>query len=577
MKMKRKPQVRGRTSTSGGTLVDRLVPTLYEDDLLLAVAKPAGVDAGGRGERSSGVTEILLELREDLESLQPINRLSRYESGILLMGKESTIVERIRAALRGGAVRQEYLAVVLGRLSRPRLEIDSSRTGLRRASRTKDRPQRGRVKRSRQDNGKDTRGSDERDRIVVTAVQRGTKRSYVRCRTRVETTHALKARLRGAGLRVLGDSLHDDARRRRSVELTCLHLTRMTFPHPGRKSNVTLTCKPPSGFATVVEGGRAIERLLHAGLTRRLPVVLEPDTDAYRLLTGDAEDLKGLVAERYGPIAVLQVRGENPALTESVKEAARWYKRMLGVQAVYVKDFRKQRGRLTDGIVMRSEGAKPLVGKAAADEIEILERGLKFAIRPHEGSLTGLFLDQRDNRTRVRDRADGRDVLNLFAYTCGFSVAAAVGGAAATVSVDLSSKHLEWGKVNFALNNLDLENHEFIRSDAGDYLKRAKRQGKEFDLIIIDAPTFAHGRRRKQSFSIARDLPALVGEAAELLRPGGEMLISTNNRGLSMRRFKELVKEGAETRNYRITATPSLPADFAVDPDHAKAIFVALV
>jgi 23S rRNA (cytosine1962-C5)-methyltransferase len=373
---------------------------------------------------------------------------------------------------------------------------------------------------------------------------------------------------------VLGDSFHDDSPRPKSPGLTCLHLTKMTFYHPGRKAKITVTSKPPAAMADAIEGRRDWSRPLHAALTRRLACVVDRQTDSLRLLTGDVEDVKGVVAEKYGQAVILQVRRDDPALTESLPDIARWYRDTLDVEAVYVKRFVKDRSGVDDKPPSSLHSPKPLAGKRMPPEIEIRERGLKFAIRLHEGFSVGLFLDQRENRARVRKTAGGKDVLNLFSYTCGFSVAAASGGASSTVSVDISPKHLEWGKANFALNSLDLSNHQFICSDAADYFKRARRQGKQFDLIIIDAPTFAHGRQRKQSFSIAKDLPFLIASGAELLRPGGQMMISTNNRKLSMPRFKELINEGAGTRHYRITSTPRLPPDFAIDREHAKTIFV---
>ena len=200
--------------------------------------------------------------------------------------------------------------------------------------------------------------------------------------------------------------------------------------------------------------------------------------------------------------------------------------------------------------------------------------GLKFGIHPEAGRSVGLFPDQRENRRLVRDMAAGKRVLNLFAYTCGFSVAAAAGGASKTVSVDLAPGQLEWGKRNFALNGLDTSDQAFIRSDAAGYLKRAAREGMSFELIVIDAPTFAHAGKRGQSFSFVRDLPALVRGASALLLADGIMLISTNNRALSMSRLKELVKQGAGRRRFRVLATPPLPLDFAVDSDHAKTMIL---
>ena len=174
----------------------------------------------------------------------------------------------------------------------------------------------------------------------------------------------------------------------------------------------------------------------------------------------------------------------------------------------------------------------------------------------------------------MRALSPGGHVLNLFAYTCGFSVAAAAGGASAVTSVDLGKARLEAGKVNFALNGLALENHTFICDEAFAYLARAKRQGRVFDLIIIDPPTFARAKRPKRSFALEKDLRALLAEALAVLNPGGTMLVCTNSRKASKRWLLDQVAAAAGSRRFTVTGAPPLPDDFAVDPHHARSVLV---
>ncbi|GAG44228.1 unnamed protein product, partial [marine sediment metagenome] len=235
----------------------------------LVVAKPAGVNTGGRSDQTTtGLIEILSEVRGHAGKLQPVNRLSRYESGVLVLGKESAIVEHIRKALKSGSVRQEYMAVVLGRLSRTRLEIAPASRTSRRVPPVKSgrrRPKPGRSKATASGGGQTS----------VIPIRQGKGRTYVCCRTSVENTHALRAQLRGVGLRVLGDKLHDESPRSQSADLTRLHLARMSFHHPGRKQKITVGSKPPAAFAEAVDGKRDTRRTLHAGLVRRLPCLVE--------------------------------------------------------------------------------------------------------------------------------------------------------------------------------------------------------------------------------------------------------------------------------------------------------------
>lgn len=545
------------------TLVNKLVPILYEDDHLLAVEKPVGVDAGGLASQSAaGLSEILSNVRGQGETFEPANRLSRYESGVLLLGKEPAIVSHIRAGLKLMRITQEYVAVVLGQMRVPRLTVGSGHTNTR-GKRKQRMPKRARA----------LAGAAAEARTTLSLIQQGEHRALVRCRTNVRNTHTLRAQLRSVQLRLLGDSLHDRSRRSISVELTCLHLSRITFYHPGINSKITLASEPPDAFKAITDGQRGFERALHAALVRRLTCMVKRDTDSYRLLTGNAEGVKGLVAEKYGLIVVLQVLGKPDAMTESLQQIARWYRDTLDADAVYMKRFVKDRLDVDEEATGKLRSPKPLVGKRMPEQIEIMERGLKFAIRPYDGFSVGLFLDHRDNRNRVRSMAKGKDMLNLFAYTCGFSLAAAAGGASTTVSVDLSPKHLEWGRANFKLNGLDWASHQFVCSDAFDYLRRAAGNSKAFDLIVLDPPTFAHGRKRKQDFSAVRDLPDLIAASVSLLRPGGVMMLSTSYRRMSLRGLRERIKQGAGRRRFKVIETPPLPVDFAVDPDHAKTIF----
>jgi len=574
------------TSTKVEKLIRRLVPTLYEDDRLLAVLKPAGVDSGGAEVGSGpGLGDWLGQMRG--HRLHPANRLSRYESGVLLFGKDAGGAQHIRAGLKGAQVAQDYLAVVVGRMNQMRLEIDpvggasrgrrgkkaaSTQTGPDGGIRTSLAGGKGR-RPARAGSSVVGRNQERHGRTVLHRLAEGDGRTLIRCSTTVRNTHALRAQLRGAGLRLSGDSFRETSGGTSRAELTFLHLTKMAFSSGAPRTTITITAPKPATAAASLKGRHDPERALHAALVRRLGCITEAETDCYRLITGSVEDVPGLTAEKFGEIVVLQVLEDNPVLLQSLRRIAMWYRQMLGVQAVYVKRFLKGRDRVQPNSVDDLHDPKPFIGVEAAPQFAITERGLRFAIRPHDGQSVGLFLDQRENRGRIRSLADGKDVLNLFAYTCGFSVAAAAGGAR-TVSVDVSAGHLEWGRTNFTLNGLDPSRHEFIRSDAVDFCVRADRRDIRFDLIVLDPPTFAHGRRSKGAFSITTDLAALIGRAIALLRPNGVLLISSNFRRMTLRGMRDALHEGAGGRRYKIMSVPPLPVDFAVDRDHAKALLV---
>lgn len=553
-------------------IVQSLLPRLFEDDQFLAVEKPAGLDVGGQ-EDQHGVVEILAGMRGKREEFFVVNRLSRYESGVLLLARTKEAADFVRAALKAGRVDQEYVAVVIGKMKDRRMvfgpggaQRDSSKLAAvpRRGERTPRRgPQRGATRPVAREGSPTT---------TLSLLELGERRSIVSARTTAPNTHVLRAQLRSVRLRLVGDNVHDPSPKRQLNESTCLHLSRLTFHHPRLRTRVGVTSPAPS-FRAAIEGGFDVERVLRAALALRLPLLLDKSTDSLRLITGAVEGLRGINAEKFADVVILYVLDEKADDRALHLRIARWYANALEIKSVYVKPFVKDRVGADETVANRLKSGKPLLGDAAPEQIEIRERNLRYWIHPYDGYSVGLFLDHRDNRARIHDSAAGSEVLNLFAYTCGFSLAAAVGGAVRTTSVDVSSKNLEWGRANFTLNHLNTEAHEFIRADAMEFLRRAKRQEKSYDLIVIDPPSFAYGRGSKKDFSIVQDLPDLIAAAAEVLRAGGGMMVSTNYRKMSLRELKELIRRGLGKRG-KVVDAPRLPVDFAIDRDHAKTLFV---
>jgi 23S rRNA (cytosine1962-C5)-methyltransferase len=169
----------------------------------------------------------------------------------------------------------------------------------------------------------------------------------------------------------------------------------------------------------------------------------------------------------------------------------------------------------------------------------VLERALRFEIDFSGGYSVGLFIDQRENRSFVRKRALNR-MLNCFAYTCSFSVAAAIAGAN-TVSVDLSQKSLERGRENFVLNNLPATGHHFIADDVFEVLPRLSRKGEKFDLIVLDPPTFSRSHRGK-AFQVESDLEGLLMAALEVADRDCRILLSTNCARLNERALEVMAR-----------------------------------
>lgn len=160
----------------------------------------------------------------------------------------------------------------------------------------------------------------------------------------------------------------------------------------------------------------------------------------------------------------------------------------------------------------------------------VLEYGVKFKVNLVDYLDTGLFLDHRETRQLVASCAKGKRFLNLFAYTCSFSVHAALAGALSSKSVDMSNTYTAWAKDNYRLNSISLNDHQIVRADCLKFLDQAVRNGEIYDLIVIDPPTISRSKKMDQLFDIQIDYIALLEKALALLSPGGILFFSTNSR-----------------------------------------------
>ena len=163
-------------------------------------------------------------------------------------------------------------------------------------------------------------------------------------------------------------------------------------------------------------------------------------------------------------------------------------------------------------------------------EIEVEEHGHRFLVNLDNYLDTGLFLDHRITRQIVQERSKGKRFLNLFAYTGSFTVYAAAGGARSSVTVDMSNTYQDWSKRNFVLNGLNQEHHRLIREDAFNYIREAQDEELEFDLIVLDPPSFSNSKKMIGVLDVQRDHPWMIHQCMKLLTMDGEMFFSTNMR-----------------------------------------------
>jgi 23S rRNA (cytosine1962-C5)-methyltransferase len=302
-------------------------------------------------------------------------------------------------------------------------------------------------------------------------------------------------------------------------------------------------------------------------------------TNAYRVIHGAADAHAGLFVDRFGDWLLAQT--ERP-LTGTQQNLLGTLLKDLSCRGVYHKSLRREVQKAG------TEEASPqlVVGEAAPAQWTVRENGVQYAIRFSEGYSVGIFLDQRDNRRRLLNgyiapefRLPQRgEVLNSFAYTCGFSVAAAKAGHRVT-SLDLSRGYLEWGKENFQLNGLDPAQHDFIYGDAFDWFRRMAKQNRSFDALLLDPPTFS--RSKVGTFQAEKDYGKLVAAALPLIKRNGVLFASTNAAKLKPEDFLKSMTQSAAAVGRKILQQQYVPQppDFPItrdQPAYLKTVWMRL-
>jgi 23S rRNA (cytosine1962-C5)-methyltransferase len=287
------------------------------------------------------------------------------------------------------------------------------------------------------------------------------------------------------------------------------------------------------------------EPIDHALIKRRVKMALAyrmasvRDTDAIRVIFGEADGFPGLVADWYG--------GQTGHLVCQFQSAGVEAWKAPIVQALIAETGCPNVYERSDASVREREGL-PLVngtltGSEPTDETLVIENGVRYAVDIKTGHKTGFYIDQRDNRKLVMEHAAERDVLNCFCYTGGFSLAALKGGARSVISIDSSGEALAAGQRNMALNGFEPSRAEWRDADVFKELRSLREQGKSFDLIVLDPPKFAaspdHVERAARAY---KDINLL---GFQLLREGGLLFTYSCSGAISADLFQKIVAGAA--------------------------------
>ncbi|MDB6109547.1 MAG: Pseudouridine synthase [Pedosphaera sp.] len=521
---------------------------IFEDEHLLVVNKPAGMNTHAPSPYAGeGIYEWLKHREPRWARLAIIHRLDKETSGVMVFGKTATANRSLTEQFTQHTIRKKYQLLTDRPVNHKTATVVSAlvRVGEKYVSRP-------------------LHAGAERAETRFEMLRSEGGRTTVLAEPVTGRTHQIRVHAAEQGFPILGDVLYGGT----PASRVHLHAAELTLKHPVTGAEMAFTMPPD------FQGD--------ARLGLREALIEKEETNAWRLIHGAADGWPGWYVERLGEFLLSQA--DQPLSVAQSAELSRLMQ-CYAVRGAYHKILTRQVRRTH----VQQASPQPALGEAAPGTFVVRENGVAFELSFDEGYSVGLFLDQRENRRRFLVNhvasefplfaagASGMEVLNTFAYTCGFSVCAAKAGAR-TTSLDLSKKYLEWGKRNFALNQLDPAQHDFIYGDTFDWLRRLAKKGRAFDAIVLDPPTFSQSKEHG-SFQAEKDYGELVAAALPVLKPNGVLLASTNAARLEPEKFLELVTAAIRSAKRKVTQQHYVPQppDFPVhrdEPAYLKTVWL---
>ena len=526
---------------------------LFEDEHLLVVNKPAGWNTHSPDPYAGeGIYDWLKHREPRWSRLAIIHRLDKETSGVLVFGKTQEANRSLTKQFASRAVKKKYLLLTD---RAPRSKSLTARTTIVRAGeKYVSRPVH-------------PGGDCAETHFKVIGVHGNLK--LIEAKPITGRTHQIRVHAAGNGFPILGDTLYGGTK----AERVFLHAAGLSLRHP--VSGQVMEWNAPCDWDEF-----PIEKT-----SACLPSFIDShQTNAFRVIHGAAHEAPGLFVDKLGDYLLAQSDGE--LTTEQRKKL-----QQLGEANSSRGVYHKLLSRNVRALKTADTSPRLMLGDAVPEEFTIQENGLTFELSFNEGYSVGLFLDQRDNRRRFfvnyvaadfplfPNGARDAEVLNTFAYTCGFSVAAAKVGAQ-TTSLDLSRKYLEWGKRNFELNGIDCAEHDFIYGDTFDWMRRLAKKGRMFDCIVVDPPTFSQSRE-SGTWQADKNYGRLIESALPLLKREGFLFASTNAARLEEEKFIEIIHQAAEASRRKIIQQHYVPQppDFPItraEPGYLKTVWLRM-
>lgn len=500
-----------------------LKPRYHEQDGLLFIDKISGINTHASDLGRAGAVDLIEESLG--QKLFIVHRLDKGTSGALVFAKSSEQAKDLAALFESHQVEKKYLFLTDRKISATEIKISSY------IEKEKNQFVSHRHKES----------NAHTHLIKIKSLAFG---DLWEARPTTGKPHQIRLHASESGIPILGDSEHGGT----SFMRLCLHSLSLKFPWQGQTTSFTTT--PPVWSEEISSLQELTLREAISSRERAYGISQYPD-ECLRLTHAELDSYR---IDQFGEQLWVYWYKESDPNEEDLKRfeklAQSFGKKLL---------VRKMLNRGED------PNSDPLwrIGDCK-DRWQAKENGVIYELRTDTGLSPGLFLDQRENRVWVREHAKNRSVLNLFSYTSGFSVNAALAEPLEVVTVDVSANFLEWSKDNFKLNNLDPEKFEFWVSDALVFLKGCYRRKRKFDLIICDPPSF--GRSKNGIFSINKNYEELLTNCFYCLNKNGLILFSTNYEKWTMNDIHRNMNKLKSQFSFKILEAPRQGLDYEL-PD----------
>tara|TARA_B110001454_G_scaffold213372_1_gene231434 strand:- start:14670 stop:16253 length:1584 start_codon:yes stop_codon:yes gene_type:complete len=508
-------------------LNDDLISVLFEDDDIIAIDKPYGFNAhtnDAKADHGVAIQDGLIEIFEKNRgsSLHIIHRLDQTTTGVMIFGKSVESAKKYADYFLHRQVKKTYWFVTDRKSNKQKFVIDQAIVH---------------------------KAKELEAKTELNFLKSAHGFELWQANPYTGRNHQIRIHAEAAGLSLLGDEKYGGSR----FSFLTLHNHKIQFPN-----GIQIESKPPVYFEKLEILKDPVLTTFYFEADRRQRLFKNADESCYRIvnhLNGAKEP--GFSLDKFGRVLILN-----------------WYKEawLPSDEATWSQVSKE----LRMPIWVHGKDLKKYLGLDRNDHWSVKDNSISYEIRSEIPAAPGLYLNQRLQRKWLRDNANGKSVLNLFANSGSYAVAAAIGQASEVTLVEGSKNYLAWSKRNFELNGIDQTKYKFLNRDSLTFLESSLSKNLRFDIVICDTPTFF--RREKGIFKIDKDFEKLLTDCVRLVADGGTLLISTQFDGFfvdDLRRKIEKVQKNLAIKNLKINLVlPSLDFELPGQKANLKSFLI---